>query len=59
MRCRIYELDSGQTTYKSGTVGTSLAVQWLRLQASDAGGGGSIPGGGTNIPHTARQKNNN
>ena len=31
--------------------GTSLAVQWLRLQASTAGGTGSIPGRGTYIPH--------
>ena len=26
-------------------------VQWLRLRASNAGGAGSIPGGGTKIPH--------
>ena len=31
--------------------GTSLAVQWLRLCTSNAGGGGSIPGQGTKIPH--------
>ena len=31
--------------------GTSLAVQWLRLHASNAGGTGSIPGWGTKIPH--------
>ena len=31
--------------------GTSLAVQWLRLHASTAGGAGSIPGGGTKILH--------
>ena len=30
---------------------TSLEVPWLRLQASDAGGEGSIPGQGTKIPH--------
>ena len=30
---------------------TSLAVQWLRLQVSNAGGKGSIPSLGTNIPH--------
>ena len=29
---------------------TSLAVQWLRLLASAAGGVGSTPGGGTKIP---------
>ena len=32
---------------------TSLVVQWLRLQASTAGGMGSIPGQGTKIPHAA------
>ena len=31
--------------------GTFLAVQWLRLQASTAGGVGSIPDWGTKIPH--------
>ena len=31
--------------------GTSLAVQWLRLCASDTGGVGLIPGWGTKIPH--------
>ena len=28
-------------------------VQWLRLHAANAGGTGSIPGGGTKIPHAA------
>ena len=32
-------------------VGTSLAVQWLGLRASTAGGTNSIPGQGTKIPH--------
>ena len=31
--------------------GISLAVQWLTLHASTAGGVGSIPGQGTKIPH--------
>ena len=31
--------------------GTSLAVQWLRLCTSNAGGAGLIPGWGTKIPH--------
>ena len=31
--------------------GTSLVVQWLRLQAFTAGGVGSITGQGTIIPH--------
>ena len=34
--------------------GTFLAVQWLRFQASTAGGVGSIPGQETKIPHTAQ-----
>ena len=34
--------------------GNSLAVQWLRLQASTAGGTGLIPGWGTKIPYAAR-----
>ena len=33
------------------SIGTSLAVQWLRLCTSTAGGSGSIPGWGTRIPH--------
>ena len=34
--------------------GTSLAVQWLRLHPSTAGGMGLIPGLGTKIPHATR-----
>ena len=30
--------------------GTSLAVQWLRSHASNAGGTSSIPGWGSKIP---------
>ena len=30
---------------KKNKMGTSLAVQWLRLQASPAGGFGLMPGG--------------
>ena len=33
--------------------GTSLAVQWLGLHASNAGSVGSIPVPGTKIPHAA------
>ena len=33
--------------------GTSLAVHWLGLRASAAGGPGLIPGWGTRIPQTA------
>ena len=38
-------------TAKSTTRGTSLAVQWVRLCAPTAGGIGSIPGRGTEIPN--------
>ena len=36
-----------ETRVKNLHVGTSLAVQWLRLCASTAGGTGLIPGWGT------------
>ena len=41
------------------TEGISLAVQWLGLLASTAGGMGSIPGWGTKVLHAAQcsQKN--
>ena len=41
-------------------LGTSQAVQWLRLHASTAGGTGLIPGQGTKIPQTTEcgQKKN-
>ena len=35
--------------------GTSLAVQGLRLCASNAGGMGSIPGRGIKIPHAVQR----
>ena len=35
------------TTFKEGTIGTSLLVLWLRLSAPNAGGPGLIPGQGT------------
>ena len=38
---------------KRHTVGTSPAVQWLRLRASNIEGRGSIPGGRTKIPHAS------
>ena len=37
----------------SRIIGTSLVVQWLRLQASNTGGEGLIVGQGTKIPHAA------
>ena len=40
--------------FASGSLGTYLVVQWLRLQISTAGGMGSILGWGTKIPHTVQ-----
>lgn len=36
---------------KETSSGNSLAAQWLGIRASTAGGVGSVPGGGTKIPH--------
>ena len=44
----ILDLGSVEVPFKRPRQGT--AVQWLRLHPSTAGGGGSIPGGGTKIP---------
>ena len=38
--------------------GTSLVVQWFGLQAPSAGGMGSIPSRGTEIPHATAKKVN-
>ena len=35
--------------------GTSLVVRWLRLHIPNAGDTGSIPDGGTKIPHAERR----
>ena len=43
------------TLYK-GKVRTSLAVQWLRLHASNVGGIVLIPDQGTKIPHASEAK---
>ena len=40
---------------KRKKVGTSLAVQWLRLQVSNAGCVGSIPAQGTEIPYASQR----
>ena len=40
--------------YNKLVIGTSLAVQWLRLLTSVAEGAGSIPGQETKILHAAR-----
>ena len=39
--------------------GTSLAVQWLRLRASNARDASSIPECGVKIPHDSWPKNQN
>ena len=41
-------------------MGTSLAIQWLRLQASTAGGFGLMPGGElkSQVPHGVAKKKN-
>ena len=41
---------------KNKGAGTSLEVQWLRLQASNAATAGSTPGWGTKIPHAPQPK---
>ena len=41
------------SSHQKETPGTSVAVQWLRLQAPNVGGVGLIPGRGTKIPHAA------
>ena len=43
---------------KKAELETSLAVQWLRLHASSAGGMGSIPGRGTKIPQATQEQSN-
>ena len=40
---------------KDDSGGTSLAVQWLGLHASTAGGTGLIPGQGTKIPQAVQR----
>ena len=48
--------DVTENDSKRSLGGTSLAVQWLRLGASTAGGMGSIPGWGTKILHAPQPK---
>ena len=44
------------TKMKRNNLGTTLAVQWLRLCTSTAGGAGSNPSRVTEIPHAVRPK---
>ena len=39
-----------KNSFKKSCLGNSLVVQWLRLQASDAGGIGLTPGRGMKVP---------
>ena len=39
---------------QEGMPGSSLVVQWIRLEAPTSGGVGSVPGWGTKIPHAAQ-----
>lgn len=45
---------SMKSKHKNYQVGTSHVVQWLRLWAANEGKVGSIPSGGTKIPHAMR-----
>ena len=45
---------SMKSKHKDYQVGTSHVVQWLRLWAANEGKVGSIPSGGTKIPHAMR-----
>ena len=49
-----WSLTSHPAPAQETPLGTSQAVQWLRLHASNAGGMGLIPGQGTKIPHAMR-----
>ena len=49
-------LDMWYTSINTEGLGTSLAIQWVRLRTSSAEGMGSIPDLGTNIPHAGRHR---
>ena len=48
------EVNSKWIRKKKKKNGTSLAVHWLRLCTSKTGGVGSIPVGGTKMPHAVQ-----
>ena len=54
MQINKYLLNSERQFYyiRKQTFGNSLAVQWLGLRASTAGGMGSFHGRGAKIPHS-------
>ena len=47
---KVLKISVSQFLHEKYATGTSLAVQGLRLHASNARGTGSIPGGETKIP---------
>ena len=49
----VLEQDSADRDFSE--IGTSLTVQWLRLQVPTAGDAGSIPGWGTKIAQATEQ----
>ena len=46
-----YKKEKRNKKAQKSYLGTSLAVQWLRLHASNVEGSGSMPGQETKIPH--------
>ena len=57
INCVLKHTSSYKTKYKS-SLGTSLALQWLRPQASITGGAGLIPSMGTKIPQAVHSSQN-
>ena len=54
--CAAVQPRSLQKANREDNSGTSLVVQWLRLQVPEAEGMGLIPGWGTKIPQAAQCK---
>ena len=50
-KIKMHSCFEGNLSATKYSTGTSLAVQWLRVCTSTAGGTGSIPGRGIRIPH--------
>ena len=50
-RLEVASTTDNDFSFKVISTETSLAVEWLRLQASIAGAMGSIPGQGAKTPH--------
>ena len=56
--CKRQKFTQCMVCTKNQGIGTSMAVQWLRLHASRAGGAGSIPGWGSRILHAVQCSQN-